>query len=72
VVIAGITCVAAGFGATQPVALALGGGLLAAAGLAAAGNMSVTPVSLPRNGSRPAAPVRAEARTDSPGSSPSN
>jgi hypothetical protein len=51
-VMAGISCVAAGFGATQPVALAVGCGLLAAAG-----NLSVTPVLLPRNSSRPATPV---------------
>ena len=61
-VVTGITCVGAGFGATQPVALAVGCGLLAAAGLAAAGNLSVTPVLLPRNSSRPAAPVCTEAR----------
>ncbi|MGH3244869.1 MAG: hypothetical protein ACRDOI_01440 [Trebonia sp.] len=44
----GIAAVATGFAATQPVALAVGGGLLAAAGLAAAVNLSVTPVLLLR------------------------
>lgn len=47
-VTAGITAVAAGFGAAQPDALAAGGGLLAAAGLAVAWNLSVTPVLLLR------------------------
>jgi hypothetical protein len=56
-VTAGITAVAAGFGATQPAALAAGGGLLAAAGLATAANLSVTPALLLRKSSRPATPV---------------
>ena len=47
-VTAGITAVAAGFGAAQPDALAAGGGLLAAAGLAVAGNLSLTPALLLR------------------------
>jgi hypothetical protein len=53
-VTAGVTAVAAGFGATQPGALAAGGALLAAAGLIAAGNLSVTPAVLLRRGSPPA------------------
>ena len=44
----GVTSVAAGFSATQPAALAAGGGLLAAAGLTAAANLSVTPALLLR------------------------
>lgn len=44
----GVTAVAAGFSATQPAALAAGGGLLAAAGLTAAANLSVTPALLLR------------------------
>ena len=55
----GITAVAAGFGATQPTALAVGGVLLAAAGLATAGNLSVTPALLARKSPRaPARPHR--------------
>ena len=53
----GITAVAVGFAATQPVALAVGGGLLAAAGLATAGNLSLTPILLARSSLRAAAPV---------------
>lgn len=53
-VTAGIAAVASGFGATQPAALAAGGGLLAAAGLAVAANLSVTPALLLRKSSRPA------------------
>lgn len=52
-VVTGITCVGAGFGATQPIALAVG--CSPRTGLAAAGNLSVTPVLLPTNSSRPAA-----------------
>lgn len=44
----GIAAVAAGFGATQPAVMAVGGGLLAAAGLVTAGNLSVTPALLVR------------------------
>ncbi len=51
-VTAGIAAVAAGFGATQPAALAAGGGLLAAAGLTVAANLSVTPALLLRKSSR--------------------
>ena len=54
---AGVTAVAAGFGATQPAALAAGGGLLAAAGLTAAANLSVTPALLLRKA--PGAPAPA-------------
>jgi hypothetical protein len=63
----GITAVAAGFAATQPAALAVGGGLLAAAGLATAGNLSVTPILLARSSARAAAPVtpKPEAATGS-------
>lgn len=60
-VTAGTTAVIAGFGATQPAVLAAGGGLLAAAGLAAAANLSVTPVLLLRKHSRPAAPAASPA-----------
>src|SRR5207253_4901285 len=56
-VTAGVTAVAAGFGATQPAALAAGGGLLAAAGLTAAANLSVTPALLLRKA--PGAPAPA-------------
>lgn len=59
-VTAGITAAATGFGATQPAVLAAGGGLLAAAGLAAAANLSVTPVLLLRKSPRPTAPVAPE------------
>lgn len=48
----GIAAVAAGFGATQPCVMAAGGGLLAAAGLATAGNLAVTPVLLVRKSRR--------------------
>jgi len=54
-VTAGITGVCAGLGATQPAVLAVGGGLLAVSGLAAAANLSVTPARLMRNRSRLAA-----------------
>ena len=54
---AGVTAVAAGFGATQPAALAAGGGLLAAAGLTAAANLSVTPALLLRKA--PGSPAQA-------------
>jgi hypothetical protein len=47
----GIAAVAAGFGATQPAVMAAGGGLLAAAGLVTAGNLSVTPALLARTNS---------------------
>jgi len=47
----GVTATAAGFGATQPAALMIGGGLLAVAGLAAATNLSVTPALLLRKDS---------------------
>ena len=50
----GIAAVGTGFGATQPAAIAIGGGLLAAAGLVAAVNLTVTPALLLRRGSRPA------------------
>lgn len=56
-VTAGVTAVTAGFGATQPAALAAGGGLLAAAGLTAAANLSVTPALLLRKA--PGSPARA-------------
>jgi hypothetical protein len=55
-VTAGITAVIAGFGVTQPAALAVGGGLLAAAGLTVTVNLTVTPVLLLRRSARPAAP----------------
>jgi hypothetical protein len=53
----GVTAVAAGFGATQPAALAAGGGLLAAAGLTAAANLSVTPALLLRKAPGSPAPA---------------
>ena len=53
----GVTAVAAGFSATQPAALAAGGGLLAAAGLTAAANLSVTPALLLRKA--PGSPAQA-------------
>ena len=56
-VTAGVTAVAAGFGATQPAALAAGGGLLAAAGLTAAANLSVTPALLLRKAPGSPAPA---------------
>ena len=45
-VTAGTAAVCAGFAASQPAAIATGGGLLAAAGLVAAGNLAVTPALL--------------------------
>jgi hypothetical protein len=72
----GITAVCAGFGATQPAVLAAGGGLLAAAGLAVAANLSVTPARLLRTSSRPATghlpglPRAAEAADTSAGPRP--
>jgi hypothetical protein len=69
-VTAGVTAVCAGFGATQPAALAAGGGMLAVAGLVAAANLSVTPALLMRGSSRPAAvspePARQDAAPESP------
>jgi hypothetical protein len=59
-VTAGVAAVATGFAATQPAAIAAGGGLLAAAGLAVAANLSVTPFLLLRRRPRPAAPVPPE------------
>ena len=56
-VTAGIAAACAGFAATQPAALAAGGGMLAAAGLVAAANLSVTPALLLRKAPRPAAPA---------------
>ncbi len=56
-VTAGVTAVAAGFSATQPAALAAGGGLLAAAGLTAAANLSVTPALLLRKAPGSPAPA---------------
>ncbi|MGO9782815.1 MAG: hypothetical protein ACLPQY_24085 [Streptosporangiaceae bacterium] len=53
----GVTAVAAGFSATQPAALAAGGGLLAAAGLTAAANLSVTPALLLRKAPGSPAPA---------------
>ncbi len=53
-VTAGIAAVCAGFAVTLPAALAAGGGMLAAAGLATAANLSVTPALLLRQASRPA------------------
>ena len=53
----GITAVGAGFAATRPAVLAAGGGLLAAAGLALAANLSVTPALLLRRLRRIAAPA---------------
>jgi hypothetical protein len=60
-VTAGVTAVAAGFGATQPGLLAAGGGMLAAAGLAAAANLTVTPLLLLKSyrSAVPVAPARA-------------
>ncbi|HEU5419352.1 MAG TPA: multicopper oxidase domain-containing protein [Streptosporangiaceae bacterium] len=56
-VTAGITAVCAGFAATWPAALAAGGGLLAAAGLAMAANLSIPPALLTRKAPRPPAPA---------------
>jgi len=53
---AGITAACAGLAATQPAALAAGGGLLAAAGIAVAANLSITPAALLRGAPKPAAP----------------
>jgi hypothetical protein len=50
-----IAAIATGFGATWPAALAVGGGLLAAAGLVTAGNLSVMPALLARKSPRGAA-----------------
>lgn len=57
-VTAGIAAVCTGFGATLPAALAVGGGVLAAAGFAAAANLSIAPVLLLRKVPRPAAPAK--------------
>jgi len=56
-VTAGIAAACAGFAATQPAALAAGGGMLAAAGLVAAANLAVTPALLLHKAPRPAAPA---------------
>ena len=56
-VTAGMTAVCAGFAATRPAVLAVGGGMLAAAGLALAANLSVTPALLLRKLPRAAAPA---------------
>ena len=54
---AGITATGAGLAATQPAALAVGGGMLAAAALVLAANLSITPTALLRTAPRPVAPV---------------
>ena len=52
---AGIAAVSAGFGASLPAGIAAGGGLLAAARIAAAANLSVTPARLLRHHCAPQA-----------------